>query len=55
MREGTMRLQTSGRYPINCWALRAQDALLVAAFGLWSSVLGLSSVLVIHVMAAQIF
>lgn len=50
-----MRSQTSGRYPINCWALRTQDVLLVAAFGLWSSVLGLSSALLIRAVAAQVF
>lgn len=46
-----MGSHTSVRYPINCWALRAQDALLVVAFCLWSSVIGLSPILLFHAVA----
>ena len=33
------------RYPNSAWAERKQDFLLLSAFGLWASLLGLSPVL----------
>ncbi len=36
------------RYPNSVWAERKQDFLLVSAFGLWASVLGLSPVLAVR-------
>lgn len=41
----------SPKYPIDRWALRAQDMLMVSAFGIWSVVLGVSPILLFHVLA----
>ncbi|HEY3677086.1 MAG TPA: hypothetical protein VGL45_00080 [Bradyrhizobium sp.] len=40
-------------YPVCPRAQRIQDFLLVSSFGLWAAVLGLSPVLVIHVLMAS--
>jgi len=46
------QIPCSPKYPINRWALRAQDALMVSAFGIWSVVLGLSPILIFRVLAS---
>jgi hypothetical protein len=47
-----VQISCSPRYPINRWALRAQDVLMVSAFGIWSVVLGLSPILIFHALAS---
>jgi hypothetical protein len=46
----TMNIQHSARYPIARGALAIQDFLMVTAFGAWALLLGLSPVLVFHVL-----
>jgi hypothetical protein len=50
--EGTMNAEIpcSPKYPINRWALRAQDTLMVSAFGVWSVVLGVAPILLFRVL-----
>jgi len=43
----------SAKYPINRWALLRQDILMVSAFSVWSVVLGLLPVLVLHALIAN--
>jgi hypothetical protein len=38
------------RYPNSAWAERRQDLLLVASFGLWAVLLGLTPVLALHLL-----
>ena len=45
------QIPCSPKYPINRWALRAQDTLMVSAFGVWSVVLGVAPILIFHVLA----
>ena len=46
----TMNIQHSAKYPIARGALAVQDFLMVTAFGAWALLLGLSPVLVFHVL-----
>jgi hypothetical protein len=43
----------STKYPINRWALLRQDILMVSAFSVWSVILGLLPVLVLHALIAN--
>jgi len=45
-----MNTQCSVRYPKGRRARRIQDVLVVSAFGLWALLLGLSPVLMFHVL-----
>ncbi|MEO6945936.1 MAG: hypothetical protein ABI150_04980 [Nitrobacter sp.] len=45
-----VQIPCSPRYPINRWALRAQDALMVSAFGVWFVVIGLAPILLFYAM-----
>jgi hypothetical protein len=44
------RISCSPKYPANRWALRAYDALLVSAFGIWSVALGVTPVLIVQAL-----
>ena len=44
------RISCTPNYPADRWALRAHDALLVSAFGIWSVALGLTPVLIFHAL-----
>jgi len=46
-----VQVACSPKYPVNPWALRMQDMLMVSAFGIWSAALGLAPILVFHVLA----
>jgi hypothetical protein len=41
----------SAKYPINRWALLRQDFLMISAFGIWTTALGLLPVFLVHVLA----
>jgi hypothetical protein len=43
----------SAKYPINRWALWRQDFLIVSAFSVWTSALGLLPVFLIHALIAR--
>jgi len=43
----------SAKYPINRWALLRQDLLMISAFGIWTTALGLLPVFVVHVLAVH--
>jgi hypothetical protein len=45
----------SAKYPINRWALLRQDLLMISAFGIWTTALGLLPVFLIHVLAMHHF
>jgi hypothetical protein len=49
----SIRAIHSAKYPINRWALFRQDLLMVSAFGIWSTTLGLLPVFVVHVLIAH--
>jgi hypothetical protein len=46
----TMNTRNSARYPKSRTELAIQDILMVAAFGAWALLLGLSPVLVFHAL-----
>ena len=46
----TTQAKANLRYPVCERAQRMQDFLLVSSFGLWAAVLGLSPVLVFHLL-----
>ena len=46
-----VQISCSRRYPINRWPLRAQDALMVSAFGIWFVIFGLAPILFFHGLA----
>ena len=43
----------SAKYPINRWALLRQDLLMISAFGIWTTALGLLPVFLVHVLATH--
>ncbi|HXL12649.1 MAG TPA: hypothetical protein VN941_01640 [Bradyrhizobium sp.] len=43
----------SAKYPINRWALLRQDLLMISAFGIWTTALGLLPVFLVHVLAVH--
>jgi hypothetical protein len=46
----TAHIMQNKRYPNSAWAQRRQDLLLVSSFGLWAALLGLSPILVLHLL-----
>jgi hypothetical protein len=43
----------SAKYPISRWALLRQDLLMLSAFGIWTTALGLFPVFLVHVLVAH--
>ena len=50
---GFTKYPHSAKYPINRWALLWQDLLMLSAFGIWTTALGLLPVLLVHALVAH--
>jgi hypothetical protein len=46
-----VQMPCSAKYPINRWALRTQDALMVSSFGVWFLIIGFAPILIFHTLA----